>query len=120
MNAHATSTPEGDKSELLAIRTLLGDHASKVSITANKSMLGHTLGAAGAIEAIVTIQTIRTVRPADDQPRELDDQAGDLDSHRRCARAQDVASRCRTRSGSAARTRRCCSAVEDAWLDRPM
>jgi 3-oxoacyl-[acyl-carrier-protein] synthase II len=59
VNAHATSTLEGDKAELQAIRTIFGDHASKVSITANKSMLGHTLGAAGAIEAIVTILTIR-------------------------------------------------------------
>jgi 3-oxoacyl-[acyl-carrier-protein] synthase II len=59
VNAHATSTPEGDKAELQAIRTIFGDHAPKVSITANKSMLGHTLGAAGAIEAIVTILTIR-------------------------------------------------------------
>jgi 3-oxoacyl-[acyl-carrier-protein] synthase II len=60
VNAHATSTPEGDKAELAGLRTLFGDHAPKVSVTANKSMLGHTLGAAGAIEAIVTIQTIRT------------------------------------------------------------
>ena len=60
VNAHATSTPEGDKAELTAIRTLLGEHAGEVPITANKSMLGHTLGAAGAIEAIATIQAIRT------------------------------------------------------------
>jgi len=59
VNAHATSTPEGDKSELQAIRTILGDHASKVPITANKSMIGHTLGAAGAIESIISILTIR-------------------------------------------------------------
>ena len=59
VNAHATSTPEGDKAEIQAIKTIFGDHASKVSVTANKSMLGHTLGAAGAIEAIVTILTIR-------------------------------------------------------------
>jgi 3-oxoacyl-[acyl-carrier-protein] synthase II len=59
VNAHATSTPEGDKSELQAIRTILGDRAADVPITANKSMVGHTLGAAGAIEAIVTIQSIR-------------------------------------------------------------
>ena len=59
VNAHATSTPEGDKAELQAIRTILGDRAADVPITANKSMIGHTLGAAGAIEAIVTIQTIR-------------------------------------------------------------
>ena len=59
VNAHATSTPEGDKAELQAIRTIFGAHAPEISITANKSMIGHTLGAAGAIEAIITIQTIR-------------------------------------------------------------
>jgi 3-oxoacyl-[acyl-carrier-protein] synthase II len=60
VNAHATSTPEGDPTELQAIATLIGERRRRVSVTANKSMLGHTLGAAGAIEAIVTIQTIRT------------------------------------------------------------
>jgi 3-oxoacyl-[acyl-carrier-protein] synthase II len=59
VNAHATSTPEGDKAELQAIRTIFGDHAPGVAVTANKSMLGHTLGAAGAIEAIATIQALR-------------------------------------------------------------
>jgi 3-oxoacyl-[acyl-carrier-protein] synthase II len=59
VNAHATSTPEGDKAELQAMRTILGDHAADISITANKSMIGHTLGAAGAIEAIATVMTIR-------------------------------------------------------------
>jgi 3-oxoacyl-[acyl-carrier-protein] synthase II len=59
VNAHATSTPEGDRAELQAIRTIFGLVAERISITANKSMLGHTLGAAGAIEAIVSIQTIR-------------------------------------------------------------
>ena len=59
VNAHATSTPEGDKAELAALRTILGDHAADVPITANKSMIGHTLGAAGAIEAIATVLAIR-------------------------------------------------------------
>jgi 3-oxoacyl-[acyl-carrier-protein] synthase II len=59
VNAHATSTPEGDRSELQAIATIFGEHASTVTVTANKSMIGHSLGAAGAIEAIVTIQSIR-------------------------------------------------------------
>jgi 3-oxoacyl-[acyl-carrier-protein] synthase II len=59
VNAHATSTPEGDKAELQAIRTIFGERAGDVSVTANKSMIGHTLGAAGAIEAVVTIMTMR-------------------------------------------------------------
>jgi 3-oxoacyl-[acyl-carrier-protein] synthase II len=59
VNAHATSTPEGDKAELAAIWTIFGQHAPRVAVTANKSMVGHTLGAAGAIEAIATIMAIR-------------------------------------------------------------
>ena len=59
VNAHATLTPEGDSAELQGLSTLLGEHAPGVSISANKSMLGHTLGAAGAIESIATIQAIR-------------------------------------------------------------
>jgi 3-oxoacyl-[acyl-carrier-protein] synthase II len=59
VNAHATSTPEGDKAELQAIRTVFGDRAGEVAVTANKSMVGHTLGAAGAIEAIATIMAMR-------------------------------------------------------------
>jgi len=59
VNAHATSTPEGDSAELQALSTLLGEHGPAVSISAQKSMLGHTLGAAGALESVATIQTIR-------------------------------------------------------------
>ena len=59
VNAHATSTPEGDGAELQAIRSIFGERAGELPITANKSMIGHTLGAAGAIEAIVTILTMR-------------------------------------------------------------
>ena len=60
VNAHATSTPEGDRAELQALQTLLGERAPGVAVTANKSMIGHTLGAAGAIESIACIMTIRT------------------------------------------------------------
>ena len=60
VNAHATSTPDGDTAELQAIRDILGEeHAAEVPITASKSMLGHTLGAAGAIEAAITILALR-------------------------------------------------------------
>ena len=59
VNAHATSTPEGDKAELQALGTIFGERAGEVAITANKSMVGHTLGAAGAIEAIFTILALR-------------------------------------------------------------
>ena len=58
INAHATSTPEGDSAELEAIRAVFGAHAPRLTISANKSMLGHTLGAAGAIEAVATVRTI--------------------------------------------------------------
>jgi 3-oxoacyl-[acyl-carrier-protein] synthase II len=60
VNAHATSTPEGDPRELEAIKTLFGERAGQVSVTANKSMIGHTLGAAGAIEVIATVMSLRT------------------------------------------------------------
>jgi 3-oxoacyl-[acyl-carrier-protein] synthase II len=59
VNAHATSTPEGDSAELQGLATLLGEHGPSVSISAQKSMLGHTLGAAGAIESVATIQAMR-------------------------------------------------------------
>jgi 3-oxoacyl-[acyl-carrier-protein] synthase II len=58
VNAHATSTLEGDSAELEAIRAVFGAHAPRLTISANKSMLGHTLGAAGAIEAVATVRTI--------------------------------------------------------------
>jgi len=58
INAHATSTPLGDLAEARAIKVVLGAHAANVSITANKSMIGHCLGAAGGIEAVMSVKTI--------------------------------------------------------------
>jgi 3-oxoacyl-[acyl-carrier-protein] synthase II len=91
VNAHATSTPEGDKSELQAIKTIFGEHASKISITANKSMIGHTLGAAGAIEAIVTIQTMREgCVPPTINLHDVDPEGEGLDLTPNVARSHDV------------------------------
>jgi 3-oxoacyl-[acyl-carrier-protein] synthase II len=92
VNAHATSTPEGDRTELEALRTIFGDHAAKVSVTANKSMLGHTLGAAGAIEAIATIQAMRVgCIPPTINLDDPDDAAEGLDLTPGQARRRDVA-----------------------------
>ncbi len=59
VNAHATATAAGDISELLALARLLGEHLSDVNISSTKSMTGHLLGAAGAIESIVCVLAIR-------------------------------------------------------------
>jgi 3-oxoacyl-[acyl-carrier-protein] synthase II len=59
INAHGTSTPLGDEIELGAVERLLGNAASKVSMSSTKSSTGHLLGAAGAIEAIFSILAIR-------------------------------------------------------------
>jgi 3-oxoacyl-[acyl-carrier-protein] synthase II len=91
VNAHATSTPEGDKAELAAIRTIFGDHAPGVAVTANKSMLGHTLGAAGAVEAIVTIETLRRgIVPPTINLDDPDDAAEGLDLTRHTAAKRDM------------------------------
>ncbi len=58
VNAHATSTPLGDVAEALALRTALGAHASSVLVSGTKSMTGHLLGGAGAIESVFSIMAI--------------------------------------------------------------
>lgn len=60
MNAHATSTPAGDKSELQAIKSVFGDDVMDLTIAATKSSTGHLLGAAGAIEAIFAVMALKT------------------------------------------------------------
>ncbi|WP_232631406.1 beta-ketoacyl-ACP synthase [Methylobacterium sp. Leaf118] len=59
VNAHGTSTPENDKMEALGVSAVFGERAGRLPISSNKSMIGHTLTAAGAIEAAVSLLTIR-------------------------------------------------------------
>jgi len=58
INMHGTSTPLGDIAETNSIKSVFGDHAYKINLSSTKSMTGHTLGAAGAIESIATIMAI--------------------------------------------------------------
>lgn len=59
INAHGTSTPYNDVNETLAIKRVFGDHAHRMPVSSIKSMIGHTLGAAGAIEAAATVLTLK-------------------------------------------------------------
>jgi 3-oxoacyl-[acyl-carrier-protein] synthase II len=58
INAHGTGTPENDKMEYLGISTVFGERTQKVPVSSNKSMVGHTLSAAGAVEAVFSVLTL--------------------------------------------------------------
>ncbi len=59
INAHGTSTPFNDKMETQAIKTCFGEHAYRLAVSSTKSMLGHTFGAAGAVEAVISVLTLQ-------------------------------------------------------------
>ena len=95
INAHATGTEAGDKAESPAIKTLFGEYAHAIPISSTKSMIGHTIGAAGAIEAAVCCLTIQNgVIPPTINYRERDPDC-DLDyvpNQARIARVENVLS----------------------------
>jgi len=62
INAHGTSTPENDKMEYLGISTVFGERAKQIPVSSNKSMIGHTLSAAGAVEAIFSLLSLEHQR----------------------------------------------------------
>ncbi|WP_110933157.1 beta-ketoacyl-ACP synthase II [Paenibacillus bouchesdurhonensis] len=79
INAHGTSTSVGDRSETLAIKEALGDHARKVAVSSTKSMTGHLLGAAGGVEAVICGLTINNGMIAPTINLENQDPECDLD-----------------------------------------
>ncbi|PLU83549.1 beta-ketoacyl-ACP synthase II, partial [Sinorhizobium medicae] len=60
INAHGTSTPENDKMEYLSMSAVFGERLPSIPVSSNKSMIGHTLTAAGAVEAVFSLQTMLT------------------------------------------------------------
>ncbi|MCB0195394.1 MAG: beta-ketoacyl-[acyl-carrier-protein] synthase family protein, partial [Anaerolineae bacterium] len=60
INAHGPSTPAGDPAETYAIKSIFGERAYEIPVSSTKSMIGHSFGAAGAIEAMACVQSIRT------------------------------------------------------------
>jgi 3-oxoacyl-[acyl-carrier-protein] synthase II len=90
INAHATATPIGDPAEVVAIKSLFGQYAYEIPVNATKSMIGHLLGAAGAVETVVTIKTIQegVLHPTINQ--ETPDPDCDLDSVPNVARKADI------------------------------
>ena len=82
INPHGTGTPENDKMEALGVTAVFGERAKSIPISSNKSMIGHTLSAAGAVEAVFTLLTLEHQRAAADHQLR---RAGPGDSARRGA-----------------------------------
>ncbi|MEH7086459.1 beta-ketoacyl-ACP synthase II, partial [Neobacillus drentensis] len=90
ISAHATSTEIGDRSETAAIKQLFGEAAYHIPVTANKSMLGHMLGAAGGVEAIALVKTLQDGIIPPTINLEQPDSLCDLDYVPQVARRKDV------------------------------
>ena len=91
VSAHATSTGEGDPTELMGINTLVGEHAAEVSVTATKSSIGHTLGAAGAVAAVATVKALEDgVVPPTLNLHQPDENVGELDLTPLTAREREL------------------------------
>ncbi len=90
INAHGTSTPLNDSTETYAIKKVFNEHAYKVAISSTKSMLGHAMGASGAIEALVCVQTILTGKIPPTINYETPDPTCDLDYTPNQARQKTV------------------------------
>jgi len=90
VNVHGTSTPQGDKVEVVALKRVFGDHARRLAISSTKSMTGHLLGAAGGLEAGITALTLKTQMIAPTINYEHPDPDCDLDIVPNAARKADV------------------------------
>jgi 3-oxoacyl-[acyl-carrier-protein] synthase II len=90
INAHGTSTPLGDAAETLAIKSVMGERAYRIPISSTKSMIGHAMGAAGAIEAVACVMTLREGLIHPTLNYETPDPACDLDYVPNTPRRADV------------------------------
>jgi beta-ketoacyl-acyl-carrier-protein synthase II len=90
INAHGTSTPAGDPAETEAIKRALGDQAYRVPVSASKSMTGHLIGGAGALEAVICVQALRTGTIPPTINLQTPDPACDLDYVPNQARRADL------------------------------
>ncbi|MHA6251687.1 beta-ketoacyl-ACP synthase II [Oceanobacillus sp. CAU 1775] len=90
INAHGTSTELNDKYETTAIKTVFGEHVSKLAISSTKSMTGHLLGAAGGVEAVIALKTIKEGIIPPTINYETPDEALDLDYVPNEARKKEV------------------------------
>lgn len=90
LNAHGTSTPLNDKSETAAVKTVFGEHAYDMPMSSTKSMTGHLLGAAGAVEAVICIQALQAGLLPPTINYQTPDPECDLDYIPNTARAKDL------------------------------